>query len=161
MDEALKQQIGQALARIPASMFVMTSHHEDKVQGVLVSWVQQAGFEPPMVVVCLGKGRHIVPLLHDSHAFALCQIAEDDRLTLRKFTQNGDPHDNPFEGLEVRRAVTGSPIIARSISYMDCELVRHIDIDSDHDLYVGMVRHAEVMNEGQAVVHQREDGFQY
>ncbi len=161
MTEADTQQIAKVLGKIPASIYIMTSHFEDHCHGVMVSWVQQVSFEPPMVMVSLAKGRHIVPLLHDSHGFALCQVAEGDKLTLKRFSKASDPNDDVFEGLDSFRAGTGSPILAKALSYMDCELVRHIDVDGDHDLYIGHVREAKVLNKGEPIVRLRDNGMKY
>lgn len=159
MPELDRKQIGKALGRIPQSLFIMTSFHEDRTRGVMVSWVQQVGFEPPMVMACLSKGRPIIPLLHDSHSFALCQIDPADKLTIKRF--GGDVGDNPFETIDVFRGATGSPILKKSLAYLDCELVRHFDVDGDHDIYVGLVRGGNVMVEGDPIVRLRADGFTY
>lgn len=161
MTDTDTSQIGKVLGRIPASLYIMTSHFEAHARGVMVSFVQQVGFEPPMVMVSLAKGRHIVPLLHDSHAFALCQIADDDKLTLKRFSKAVDTGEDAFEGLETFRGPTGSPILAKSLAYMDCELVRHIDVECDHDLYIGLVREAQILNKGQPVVRLRDNGLKY
>lgn len=164
-DKETRQAIGRALGRFPQSLYVMTSAFEHRQRGVLVSWVQQASFEPPMVLVALRKGRDIVPLIHDAHAFALCQVADDDKLTLKKFAENPKTghraDDDPLTGIECCRKATGSPIIKKSLSFLDCELIRHIDIDGDHDLYVGLIRDGGVLHDGQATVHFRENGFKY
>lgn len=161
MDEQLKQQIGKALGQIPQGVFVMTSHHEERFSGVGVSWVQQVSFEPPMVMVALHKGRTITPLILESRAFALCQIGRDDRMLLKHFAEERNGGDDPFEGLEIARAESGSPIITRSAAFLDCRVVRHIDIDADHDLYIGRVLTAQILNPGEVHVHLREDGFSY
>jgi len=162
MSNDRQNAIGKALGRLPGSLFVMTSHYEDRMRGVMVSWVQQAGFNPPMIMVALAKGRPIVPLLHDSHGFALCQIAKDDRLVVRRFAAGKDAGDNPFEGIELIKAATGSPIIKRSLAYLDCELIRHIDVDGDHDVYVGLVRDGNILNgDNEPIVHLRDTGMHY
>jgi flavin reductase (DIM6/NTAB) family NADH-FMN oxidoreductase RutF len=161
MDQPNQQGIAQVLGRIPGSLYVMTAHHEEQACGMLVSWVQQVAFDPPMIMVALNKGGRIIPMLHDSHAFALCQIAPEDKLVFRKFTYDQETAQEAFEGLETMRAATGSPILTRALTYMDCDLVRHLDIDSDHDLYIGAVRDAKVLRDEQVIVRLRENGFEY
>ena len=160
LDTKTRQRFAKPLGLIPQSMFIMTSADDHRMRSLLVSWVQQVSFEPPMIVVCLRKGREIVPLIHESRSFALNQIAHDDRLLMKKYGEN-ERSEEPLIVLETCRKATGSPIIARAVAYMDCELVRHVDIDGDHDLYVGMVRDAGMLNHGVINVHMREDGFTY
>ena len=52
------------------------------------------------------------------------------------------------------------PIFAGSMSYLECELVCHMDVEGDHDLFVGTVRHAGGEG-GKPWVHVRKDGFSY
>ncbi len=156
-----RQNIGKALGRIPQSLYIMTAQHEDHMRGVMVSFVQQVSFDPPMVMICLGKGRPIVPLIHDSHAFALCQISKNDKLTLKRFARGGDAGDSPFQAIETLRGATGSPIIKRSLAYLDCDLARHIDVDGDHDMYIGQVREGKILNDDEVFIHLRENGFSY
>jgi len=155
------ERIGKALGRVPQSLYVMTSQFEDRAMGVLVSWVQQVGFDPPMVMAALGKGRPIIPLLLDSHGFAICQIARSDKLTLRRFAKGAEDWENPFDGIEVTRGASGSPIISKSLAFLDCELVRHLDVEGDHDLYIGHVRDGGLLQEEEPIVHLRDSGLHY
>ena len=49
----------QALGRIPSGLFILSAGTGDQATATLVSFVQQVGFEPPVVVVALRKGRFI------------------------------------------------------------------------------------------------------
>jgi flavin reductase (DIM6/NTAB) family NADH-FMN oxidoreductase RutF len=160
LDGAVRSRISRPLSLIPQSLFIMTSAHETRMASMLVSFVQQASFDPPMVMVSLKKGRSIVPLIHGSRSFALNQIAADDRLVIRKYTMQSDG-DDPLQTLETVRKVTGSPILARTVAFMDCQLVRHLDVESDHDIYIGLIREAGMLREAEIDVHLREDGFSY
>ena len=165
VDPELRGRIGAVLGRIPQGLYLLTAADGHRRSAVLVSWVQQASFEPPMALVSLMKGRSIVPVIHESRSFALNQIAKDDKMVLRKFGRSGadgeEEDDDTLEGFGIARHATGSPVLTRAMSFMDCELVRHIDIDGDHDIYVGLIRDAGVLRDGKAPVHTREDGFQY
>lgn len=137
-------RISQALGLIPGSLYIMTAHHEERDRGVMVTMVQQVAISPPMILVALPKGRPIIPTINNAHAFALCQVAEDDRLARRRFPIDRSADDDVFNTLDFIRGKTGSPILRRSVAYLDCEVVRHIDIEADHDLYIGQVIAAEV-----------------
>lgn len=165
LDKETRQAIGKALGRIPQGLYILTACFEHRRRGVMVSWVQQASFDPPMVLVALRKGREIVPVIHDAHAFALSQVDQDDKLTLKKFAEprraGHRRDDDPLAGIETFRRATGAPIIRKSLSFMDCELIRHIDVEGDHDLYVGLIRDGGTLHDGQVTVRLREDGFNY
>ncbi len=159
-DEKQRQQIGLALGRIPQGLFILTSGYEDRRIGMLVSWVQQACFEPPMVSVAVAKGRGILPLVSESRHFGLCQVPKGDKTLLRKFT-NPTMGDDPFMGFElVQTVVPGVPILKHSLAYMVCEVTCHVDVEGDHDMFVGVVRGAGG-GSGEPMIHLRENGFKY
>lgn len=141
-------EVLDALAFLPSGLFVLTAQHEDRRAGMLVHWVQRVCVEPAMVSVAVAKGKAIMPLISESRKFALCQLGEADRLMKRKFAQDSDPSDDPFLGFELRPSVLGNvPIMTGSLAYFECELSCHMDVEGDHDLFVGRV-HAAGSGEG-------------
>jgi len=151
--------IGRALGRLPQGLFLLTAAFEHRQRGVLVTQVQQVCYDPPMIMFALNKSLQIGPFLHESRAFALNQIAGDDKMIPRRFTCDVTSKQDTFETLKLRRSKTGSPVLQRALAYFDCELVRHFDIEGDQDLYVGRVIDADVLNDGDPPVHFREDGL--
>lgn len=161
LETETRDLIGKALGRLPQGVFLLTAAHEHRQRGVLISWVQQVSFDPPMLMFALNKSLQIGPFIHESRSFALNQIAADDKLTPRRFTFDLTVKQDAFETLEMRRLTTGSPVLARALTCFDCELVRHFDIEGDHDVYVGRIVDAAVRQDGDPPVHFREDGFAY
>jgi flavin reductase (DIM6/NTAB) family NADH-FMN oxidoreductase RutF len=174
-------ECANALAQIPGGLFILTSHFDTQRGGVLVRWVQQCSDVPPMVMVALCKGQPVEMLIRDCHYFTLCQISADDRFLIRKFIGHNGFHSNgnhiehecsPLSGqfesngshrsdededallpLMTRAAPSGCPIVDRALSYLDCEVVRHVELDSDHRIYVGQVHTGGVLNHGTPAVH--------
>jgi len=136
--------IRSALGLIPTGLFVLTAAHEDRRAGMLCTWVQQVCHQPPMVVVAVEKGQGIMPLISESRQFALCQVAQGDRLLPRKFENASDLADDPFLGADLVHGVLHHlPILRSSLAYLECELACHLDVEGDHDLFVGHVKGAE------------------
>ena len=152
-------ELPRALGQIPSGLFLLTTAYGEQRSGVLVNWVQQCAAKPPMVIVAMSKGLPVEPLIRDSRCFALCQIAEDDRLLQRKFATPPDAQEDPFVTLATIEAPSGSPIVKRAVAYLDCELVRHIDLETDHALYVGRVRQGGLLNDGRPAVFLRDNGL--
>ncbi len=166
-----RSDIAKAMAQMPGGLFVLTSSWEGHAGAVLVKWVQPCSDNPPMVMVALNKGQHIEPLLRNSRCFALCQISESDRFLLRKFgcvngisSHSGENHtnsvngasrsadDDPLVTMTTSVAPSGAPIVDRAMTYLDCEIVRHVELESDYRIYVGQVHAGAVLNQGTPAV---------
>ncbi len=157
-----REGVGLALGRIPSGLFILTARHEDRRLGILASWVQQVSMNPPMVTIAVRKGRPIMPLISESRRFGICQLSAGDRIILRKFlSQNGEQTEDPFLGFEMLKStILGVPILAHVLSYLECELTCHMDVEGDHDLFVGLARAGAFLG-GEPHVHLREHGFKY
>lgn len=143
---ANRSDVVAALERIPAGSFLLTSAHTDQRGGVAVKWVQQCCESPPMVMVAVEKGHSLSPVIRDSRSFAVCQLDPTDRGTLRSFDQQ-QPGIDPFVGMLSTTSPSGAPVPARALAFIDCELARHVDIDGDHEIYVGVVHHASALRD--------------
>ncbi len=162
LDEQTRDGISAALGQIPSGLFILTSQHEDRRSGLLVHWVQQVCFDPPMISVAIAKGRLIMPLISESRQFALCQLKEDDRIMVRKFSKGVEQLDDPFLGYELCHGkLHRLPILANTLAYMECELVCHMDFESDHDLFVGEVKGGARRSDATPCVQFRQNGFSY
>ena len=161
MDEALTKAVSAALGAIPSGLYILTAQHEDRRQGILTSWIQQVCFEPPMVCVAIAKGRPIMPLISESRQFALCQLAEDEKIMQRKFAASPDQDEDPFLGFELLSGqLPNLPILANAMAYLECEVACHMDVEGDHDLFVGHVR-GGARGDDKPRVRLRTNGFQY
>lgn len=162
MDDAQRAAAASALGAIPSGQYILTAAFEDRRLGSLVGWVQQCCFEPPMVSISIQKGTPIMPLISESRQFALCQLGIEDARLARKFGGQTDLGDDPFLGQPLIKPVMNKlPIIATSKSYMECELVCHMDVEGDHDIFVGVLRNAGYEKPFDPMIHLRENGLQY
>lgn len=152
----------KALGLLPSGVFVLTASYESTRAGLLVHWVQQAGFHPPLITVAVPKGQMIGPLIRDAHCFGLCQLARTDRFLDRRFTPEEMPPGDPFLAIETETWMTGAPMITRAMAAFDCRVVRHLDFESDHEFFVGEVVAARILDRaGRPAVHLRDDGLRY
>lgn len=154
----MQKEVLRALGQIPSGQFILTAAYNGARSGVLVEWVQQCATSPPMVMAAVSTTMPVVPLIRDSHHFALCQIGQDDRLLGRKFAAAPDHGDDPFDTMPTLTAPSGAPVLRRALCFLDCEVVRHIDLETDYGLYVGHVRHARILNGGLPAVLIRGNG---
>lgn len=136
----------RALELLPAATCIMTAAYESRRSGIMVSRVMKCSDEPACVAVAVPTGRKLAMYIRDSHSFGLNLVDRSQRLLMRKFGDDDGapgaaplPGGDPFDLLEVRTLVTGSPILTRCVVGFDCEVVRHYDLEADHEIYIGLV----------------------
>ncbi len=149
-----QQDILDALGQLPAGIFGITSAYEGQRNGCLVRSVQVCADDPQLISVAVRKGHTVETLIRDSHMFAICRLSPSDKLSIRALETSGDHepevgHD-PFATVAVMTLVTGSPVPRRALMALDCEVVRHFDLEADHELYIGEIRAARVFQDASA-----------
>jgi len=56
--------------------------------------------------------------------------------------------DDPLVTMTTSLAPSGAPIVDRAMTYLDCEIVRHIELESDYRIYVGQVHAGALLHTG-------------
>lgn len=141
-----RSEVRRAVELLPRGVFVLSAVFESRRAGHLATSVQLCAQEPLLLCVAARKGHPIEPLIRDSRHFGLSHLTESDRGLARRFEVMRTPDDrvDPFELLEVDTLISRSPILRRAAFAFDCEVVRHIDLEADHELFVGQVIAARV-----------------
>jgi flavin reductase (DIM6/NTAB) family NADH-FMN oxidoreductase RutF len=168
--------IPSAVGLVNETSAVIGAAWDHKRSGLLVSRLMLCGNEPPCIAIALPRGHCLATLIRDSHGFSVSIIERASKLMLRKFAsqaQNScvnetedrgdrgfidaraDAFDSdgdavtidPFDAFPTRVLATGAPVLTNCIAAMDCEVMRHFDIESDHELYVGQVIAAMMFQE--------------
>ncbi|MBX3361512.1 MAG: flavin reductase [Phycisphaeraceae bacterium] len=139
MGVAKHNPVEEVLAMLPAGLFLMTAAYEGKRAGHIVRSVQVCSEIPVLICVAARKGHSIAPLIRDSHRFAICIIPPAESPMLRRFEMEIAPDEmgDTFDALSVETLRSQSPIPKRSLAALDCEVVRHFDLEADHELFIG------------------------
>jgi flavin reductase (NADH)/cob(II)yrinic acid a,c-diamide reductase len=132
----------QALASVPAAQFLITTALGEARDGRIVERVQQCGTNPPMLLVAMEKGHALSPLIRDSRTFAVSLLDPNERLLQRVFGPDRRIGDDPFLTYPHQVGALGAPIVTRAVAWFDCEVVRHLDMETNFELYVGVVHSA-------------------
>jgi flavin reductase (DIM6/NTAB) family NADH-FMN oxidoreductase RutF len=144
MNGSASPEFERVLGLLPSMTCVLTSAFEQRRGGVLVRRAMQCANEPVCIAVAVPTGHRIATLIRDSHTFALCLLDRSNRLLMRKF--DGREEGDPFDTIETVRLVSTSPIPARAMAAIDCEVVRHYDLEADHEIYIGQVLAVRALN---------------
>ncbi len=131
---------GEVLGAIPGGRFVITAAHDSKRAGAPVRSAQVCCEQPWMVCVSLRTGHWIEPLIRDSRRFVLCDADKIATSLLRQMSDPARPRDpDVFEMAQTERLLSAAPVPTAARLAVECEVLRHIDLEADHEIYVGLV----------------------
>jgi len=156
-----RDAIGRALSRLPSGLFVLTAGTGDRAVGMLTSWVQQVGFEPPTIVVALRKGRPLEALVRKEGAFCLAVLDQASKPLLRHFARAFDPDQPAFGGIDTTLSSIGVPFPSAAHAHLVCRVRGVVDDWSDHAVVCGEVVGGDGRTEVTPLVHVRKSGFSY
>lgn len=142
MNSAPTPELLQALATVPAGQFLLTTAFGEVRDGRIVERVQQCGTQPPMLLVAMEKGHPLSPLIRDSRTFAVSLLDPNERAITRVFGPERRIGDDPFLTYPHTQGAMGAPIVTRAVAWFDCEVVRHLDMETNFELYIGLVHAA-------------------
>ena len=137
----------------------MTAGNESRATGTLVSWVQQAAFDPPAITVSLKRGRAVQELIDLGGRFTLNVIGEDRAKMFQHFGKGFSLDEDAFVGLRTEPTPFG-PRLSDSIAHLGCRVMHKVPA-GDHDLYVAQVVAGTAIDGKRPYVHLRNNGLSY
>ena len=154
-----KEKIGPALGKLPSGVYIVTSILDGEEIGMLASFVEQAGFEPPMITAAVSNGRRIITAIEESGLIGINVLGEEDARLVRHFTQS--ENDSPFAGIELDENEHSIPQLSEALAFLACRISGKIE-GGDHTIYAAEVFDG-ILNDPscQPMVRIRKNGFQY
>jgi flavin reductase (DIM6/NTAB) family NADH-FMN oxidoreductase RutF len=162
--ESAPNDMNHALGRLPSGIYILTARDASGTRstGMLASWVQQAGFQPPMLTVAIGVDRYIRSWLRETGRFTLNQIASGHKPLVKHFGRGFGPDDPAFDGLKLLAdpGIDAPPILAEAMAYLIVD-VRGELIGQDHAIVLGEVVGGALLTDEEPMVHVRKIGSHY
>jgi flavin reductase (DIM6/NTAB) family NADH-FMN oxidoreductase RutF len=152
-------RIAEAIGSIPSGCWIMTASDGRRSTGVLVSWVQQAGFAPPSISVAVRKNRPILELLEGTGRCVLNAVTEDPSAMFRHFGRGFTLDEDAFSGLVTESGPFG-PELASCPTRLRCAIRGRADA-GDHVVFVAEVSAAVAGAGFKPYVHLRRNGLSY
>ncbi|MSQ94934.1 MAG: flavin reductase family protein [Gemmataceae bacterium] len=154
------KNLGSALGRIPSGVFILTAAKDGVETGMLVSWVQQCSFTPPLLTFVVQRGRAIASLLGKDAPFTLNILEANQTDMIAHFGKGFTLTDNAFLDLEIQRSLPHGPTLSEALAYLFGKVLTTTPV-GDHDLYLAELTAGSLLDEGQPMVHIRKNGFHY
>jgi flavin reductase (DIM6/NTAB) family NADH-FMN oxidoreductase RutF len=132
-------------AWLEREVWLLTAQAGARRSGLIATFVSPASIVPelPRVLVALSKEHFTHQLVAASGAFALHLLAEEQLELVWRFGLESGRDQDKLAGLEVTTSVTGSPLLAETIGWLDCRVETKLDI-GDRVLYLAEVLDGKV-----------------
>ena len=160
--KAIDNSLQKALGRISNGLYIITATKENISSAMVASWVVQASLSPLGIAIAVAKDRAIESFLQTGDRFVLNVLEEDNYQSLIKhFLKRFPPGADRFQGIKTVPASNGSPIIAESLAYIECEVQSRLEC-SDHWIVYSTAQAGRVSKlNALTAVHHRKVGNHY
>ncbi|WP_036484526.1 diflavin flavoprotein [Myxosarcina sp. GI1] len=146
----------QAVGRIVGSLCVLTSCEGDEHSGVLTSWVSQATFNPPGIMIA--SPEPAIDSTQNPGDKLVLNILNEAKNVRRNFS---DRQSNSFNDLTTKTASNGCLIIEEALAYLECTVQNRIE-SGDRTLVYATVDRGEVLEpNGITAIQHRKSGSHY
>jgi flavin reductase (DIM6/NTAB) family NADH-FMN oxidoreductase RutF len=145
MDPAAKRD---ALETLTYGLYVIGCAQGDRKHAVMVNWLTQASFEPPLVALALMKEALSTELVAAGGVFSINVPGADQAEFAKAFIRRPAREGNRLGGYEFYTQTTGAPIFKDALAFIECSVLAQLD-HGDHILFVGEVVDAGVHRQGE------------
>jgi len=149
----------RVLWKMPSGLYVIGSTDgAGRRNGMTANWVTQMSFDPKWIGVGIERAALTHELIDASGVFSVCIIDREDRAIVRKFTKpvEVDLAAKTLNGFEYVERVTGAPVLAQSVAFLDCA-VRDRMVVGEHTCFAGEVLEAGFLKDESTDVLRMED----
>lgn len=150
----------QAVGRIVGSLAVITTRQGDSHSGLLTSWISQATFSPPGIMVAISREQAMQRFLQPETPLVV-NLLKEGRTVRRHFSSQPRPGEHPFTQIPHQLADNGCLILEDALAYLECTVQSWTEC-GDHWLVYAMVNQGDVLeSKGVTAVQHRKSGSQY
>lgn len=158
MNDAAKQTV---LGHFPYGLYAVTVAHGGDEHGMTATWLTQASFKPPMLVVAVENTSRMIGLMRDARHFVINAFHEGQRELAGKLGRSSANAPHKLKGVKTKPAPTwGGPILADALGWLECRLVATLPA-GDHTLVLGEVVEAGVEHGDALPLTLQQAGFKY
>jgi flavin-dependent trigonelline monooxygenase, reductase component len=129
-------ELRQALGSYATGVTVVTTlDSKGEPKGFTASSFTSVSLDPPLVLVCIGKGAACYPAFTGTTQFGVNVLCQDQLHVSRRFASKSA---DKFADIAWVSGTTGSPILPGSMAWLDCQLHDRLEA-GDHLILIGRV----------------------
>jgi flavin reductase (DIM6/NTAB) family NADH-FMN oxidoreductase RutF len=136
--------VHEILRQIPYGIYVVGVRGNgtgDGFNALIVSWMTQCSFDPPLLMIAVRKPSRSYDLVKQGEAFSVNFIDKSDRRLARQLVKPADRAGDKLGKVGHVEEETGAPILRKAFAYLECK-VREIHEPGDHAIVIGQVVNA-------------------
>ncbi len=140
----MNKEIEKVLGKFSYGIYLLTCRYEDTDYGMIISWVTQVSYDPPLVLASVKKTRRVLPYIEKAKYFSLQVLENTQAEILDRFKVPS--LEERFTGLSYQILDTGVPVLTNVLAYVECKLVEVLG-PGDHALLVGEIVSGECIKD--------------
>jgi flavin reductase (DIM6/NTAB) family NADH-FMN oxidoreductase RutF len=135
--------------QLDREIWLVTSRSGDRASGLVATYISRVSLVPsqPRVTLALAKHHFTHQLIEASNSFCLHLIDEHHIDWVWRFGILSGREIDKFRGLAIHPSVSGAPILADSLAWLDCRVEARMDT-GDRTVYL-----AEVLDAHAGLAH--------
>ncbi len=130
----MDSHMADAFRAIPYGIYILTTGREAGVSAMVVSWVSQVSYDPPLLLVALRRDRLALPEIRENGYFSLSLLEAGQVSLVSDVKWNSDPHTLPL----VAPGEGAAPFVKDALACFACRMSSAAET-GDHVLVVGEV----------------------
>ena len=123
------------MGRFTTGVAVITTHYQGKPVGVTINTLTSVSLDPPLVLFCLGKKRHVYPAFLESTHCAIHILSSSQKDLCKSFAHS---LSHPCDGLTYETSTKVCPLIPNSLGILHCRREQTYE-GGDHTIFLNHV----------------------
>ena len=130
---------------IPYGIYVLATKQGAEVLTMIVSWVSQVSYSPPLLMVALRRNRQALPAIQKSGFFSLSLLQKEQKATVSRLKDS--PPESAFPNSWTEGGESAVPTFKGCMASWQCRLISTMEA-GDHILCIGEVQSASAARKG-------------
>ncbi len=136
----MEREIEKVLSKFSYGIYLLTCRYEKVNYGMIISWVTQVSYDPPLVLASVKKTRRVLPYIEKAKFFSL-QVLENTQAEILGQFKTPELEER-FSGLSYQILDSGVPVLTNTLAYVECKLKDKLT-PGDHALLIGEITSGE------------------
>jgi flavin reductase (DIM6/NTAB) family NADH-FMN oxidoreductase RutF len=136
-----------SLEEYPYGITVIGSLENGLTRAIIGTWSMQVSFSPPLFVAAIENGSLLLNCIEQSRVFSINLLGRAGIETARQLLKGGVGSGGYINGVPVRKAKNGAPLLPGALLSISCDLTE-LHPAGDHTLCVGHVVESALSRDG-------------